>query len=120
MSFFQKVKFEFNDVEFEVEYKYMTQKNLKTHFERQIRYCIKSKDENDYYAWQWQDEGKRWISYSPKSVIELEEKYEADDEEMNLKINDNTSFKIDFNKMTQTNETTKTSRKIRRIKSGMV
>lgn len=93
----------------------MIQKNLKTNFERLIRYCIKSDDDDSYYCWQWQDDNKQWVSYQPKQTLELEENYNKNSSSNFTLLN---SYKIDFKKMKQINSKTNYSRCIKRVKSG--
>jgi hypothetical protein len=116
----------------------MCQKNLKTDFERPVRFCIadtnnESSDSEDsdedkntcWSYWTWLDDIKSWITYSPYTSIELETNYQKYTNKNNsnnprrsnsVKIQINkTTYTVDFKRMEQTNDRTKYGRKIKRV-----
>ena len=115
-----KVKFTLNGNKFEIDSNKMIQKNLKTNFERLIRLSVYYNDNIDeLFSWQWEGDDKKWVYYSAKNVIELENKYDASKLScFDLDITNTLKYEIDFNKMKQTNKKTKFSRNIRRVESG--
>jgi hypothetical protein len=98
----------------------MAQKTVKTGFERPIRYSVKlENDDDDYYSWQWEDDDKLWINYSPTNVLDFEKEFNTPNTtSFDLKITDKLSYEVNFSQMKQINKKTKFSRSIKRVKSG--
>ncbi len=123
-------EFEINNQKFEIDFEgKMVQRNLKTLYERSIRFSILNNSDDDktdkkkcYIYWQWLNDYKKWSNYPAYITIELENNYIKYTEsnlsssffKLKLKETD-TNYQIDFNKMSQTNEKSGFSRRIRRI-----
>ena len=102
LLFLKQAQFDEGGIQFEANFcdGKMTQKNLKTGYERRIRMCIldttkqntasSDLDEDkigahstsstsltsSYYYWEWLSEANEWISYSPYASSELEENFQ--------------------------------------------
>lgn len=106
----------------------MSQKNLTTHFERAVRFCVLDRaDKNKSFSyWQWHNDNKEWMHYTPYITLQLEENYEIfkSDSAKNSFIltlsETNTKYLFDFSKMSQTNQKSGYSRRIKRGVSGKI
>ena len=121
----------------------MFQRNIKTGFQRPIRCAIRKKENEDkiedgskFYYWEWYD-GNISCSYSPYATKILEEKFQIYENsksnnsfDIKIFISDNqknskkvvesiAEYRIDLNKMEQTNKKSGFGRKIKREISGI-
>ena len=100
---------------------------------------------NSYFYWEWLNDAKKYTSFSPYASVELEKKfqiynnlksvdiksqavkssgsfdikiYNSDNQSSNKIVESLVAYKIDFDKMEQTNKKSGFSRKIKREISG--
>jgi hypothetical protein len=127
----------------------LSQKNLKSNYERAIRMCIrddqgnnseKSEDESDekedkndrWIVWQWVNDTKKSVTYAPDIAIQLESSYREYKAAASAAVGINSKVKIeipetkaeytvDFNKMAQINSKSSFVRDVKRsVVSGLL
>lgn len=103
------------------------EKNKITGAERKIRMSLKQSDsDKNWHTWMWLREDNNWLSYSPYTILKLENLYVQSLKNINssniFKINIldlKKSYIFDLQQMTQTNEKSKYKREIKRIASDI-
>ena len=99
-----------------IQFTEMIQVNKKTKCIRPIRLSLELKNLIGFYVYQWQNDKKKWESYSAAVMIEIGNALNKDQTDLTV-ICETRSYQIDLKKSTQTNTTTNIIRKIQRIKS---
>uniref|UniRef100_A0A914VUE2 WWE domain-containing protein n=1 Tax=Plectus sambesii TaxID=2011161 RepID=A0A914VUE2_9BILA len=109
------VALKIEESDLEVDRMNMRQKNRTTGFERSVRCCIEEAD-GSRYAWEWQDEKRRWRSYPPNVVRQLESAHTSNESVVNVVIAER-AYTIDLSSMEQKNDTSNVEKKVRRVAS---
>ena len=124
------VALKIEESDLEVDRANMRQKNRTTGFERSVRCCVEEEDGRSFcsclyllkmwidlwtsgsrFAWEWQDEKRRWRSYPPEVVRQLENANSKKESEVNVVIAER-SYTIDLDNMLQKNDTSSAERKV--------
>ncbi|XP_052818983.1 poly [ADP-ribose] polymerase 2-like isoform X2 [Mya arenaria] len=95
------------------------QKNKKTGWERPVRIAIKEADSNDYQVWEWEDEKGNQNPYNPACTLLLETGKQDGSGSVDITAYGR-KYRVDINKMEQTNIDTDVCRNISRSKSKAV
>ncbi|XP_059807570.1 poly [ADP-ribose] polymerase 2 [Hypanus sabinus] len=96
----------------------MVQVNTQTGFERRFRCAVKDKE--DYYLWQWEDDGGSWQGYNADTCRELERtKRQPKPKTVSLTVGRN-RYLLDTSSMRQVNKRSQAERKMGRVLSDAV
>lgn len=95
----------------------MIQSNKKTKFVRRIRLCLELKDQNGYFAYEWQNENKKWEPYNAQVMTQIADALDQDNSTLSITSQTRT-YDIDLKKLVQTNTSSNVTRKIRSVKSS--
>ncbi|XP_072125707.1 E3 ubiquitin-protein ligase DTX4-like [Mobula birostris] len=96
----------------------MVQMNTQTGFERRVRCAVKDKE--DYYLWQWEDDGGSWQGYSADSCRELERaRRQPKPQPVSLTVGRN-RYLLDTSSMRQVNRRSQAERRMGRVLSDAV
>lgn len=108
-----------NGIEMVVMFEKSVQKNKKSGWERPIRIAVKDPRDNLYYVWQWEDEKGNYNSYGIDNTVTLETAHQKMEATIDLEACGR-SYKVDLQKLEQTNTATSVTRKIAREQSTAV
>ncbi|XP_062916245.1 poly [ADP-ribose] polymerase 2 isoform X1 [Mobula hypostoma] len=96
----------------------MVQRNTQTGFERRVRCAVKDKE--DYYLWQWEDDGGSWQGYSADTCRELERaKRQPKSQPVSLTVG-RKHYLLDTSSMRQVNRRSQAESRMGRVLSDAV
>ncbi|KAM9330785.1 poly [ADP-ribose] polymerase 2 [Gastrophryne carolinensis] len=95
----------------------MVQKNTKSGYQRPIRFAVK--DQDQYFAWQWQSDEDSWVSYDADTCALLENAFHGDEKLVSLSLGGR-PYTVDLGAMVQKNNQTKHERLVQRCLSVAV
>lgn len=97
----------------------MVQVNKKTKFMRRIRLAVELKDAIGFFVYEWQDQNKKWDPYAAHVMVKIADAINTDQTTLSVTCQTR-SYDIDLKKLTQTNTSTKVTRKIHCVKSSLL
>lgn len=106
-----------DEVSMTVKFADMIQINQKTKFMRRIRLCIELKDSNGFFAYEYENDKKKWIIYNAQIVAQIARAVQNDQTVLAVEYR-NQSYTIDLDQLTETNTQTEATRNIRSVESS--
>lgn len=100
-----------------IKFEEMTQVNKKTKFMRRIRLYLELKGNNGFFAYEWQNENKKWEVYTAESMVQIANALNNDQTTISITCQTR-SYDIDLKKLNQKNTSTNVVRKIHCVKSS--
>ncbi|XP_075068840.1 poly [ADP-ribose] polymerase 2 [Mixophyes fleayi] len=101
-------------ISLQVDLRRMVQKNTKNGYQRVIRLAVKEQDQ--FFAWQWQSDEGSWVSYDANTCILLETELHADNKLVSISLGGR-PYTVDLGAMVQKNNQTQYEREIQRCLS---
>ncbi|CAF3963271.1 unnamed protein product [Adineta steineri] len=105
-----------DEISMTIKFDDMVQINKKTKFMRRIRLSLELKDNNGFFIYEWQNENKKWESYTAEIMVKIADALNNDQTSFSFTCQSR-SYDIDLKKLTQTNTSTNVIRKVRCVKS---